>query len=429
MKENKFINKIGKFSKSCFVSVDGVDPRFKTIVKSNGVNSIVASIMAIILGLLAGFLIMLLVNPANAFAGFQKILQGGLSTGTRGIGNMLFYATPILMTGLSVGFAFKTGLFNIGATGQYTMGLFFSLLAGYYLEGGWVVCLLAGMLGGVLWGAIPGLFKAFLNVNEVITSIMTNYIGMYLVDMFIIKSSIMYNSEYGRTFPIPEHSNVPKMWLDKLLPNSYANGGIIIAILIAVVIYIVLTKTQLGFELRACGTNKNAAKYAGISEKNRIVLSMLIAGGLAGLGGALQIQSGVGNYYTPTNNLQPYGFSGIAVALLGTSNPIGIIFSAMFFAFIQQGGNSLQALSFSADIVDIIIGIIIYFSAFALIFKGYFAKLFANNNSSKPQKIAPISVDVANDLSISEHLPDKPIEEETTVDESNVSETTIKEEK
>ncbi len=366
--------------------------KFKTIgtkmLKSKAFEGFSASAIAAISGILVGLLIMLMVNPSQAFAGIGKILAGGFSGGISGLGDVMYYGTFVLMTGLSVGFAFKTGLFNIGASGQYTMGMFFSMLVSFLLKDSlpsfllWPLALIAGMIGGMIWGSIPGIFKAFLNVNEVITSIMTNYIGMFLVDVLVknIKvggQTLLFSKNEARTYLMPENANIPKFGLDKIFPYSSINGGIIIAIALAVLIYILLYKTTFGYELRACGINKSAAKYAGINEKRTIVLSMVIAGGLSGIGGALMIQAGASNIYEPINVLAVNGFNGIAVALLGNSNPIGIIFAATFFAHLQRGGYYMQLLNFKPEIIDIIIGVIIYFSAFALIIKDSLPKLLA----------------------------------------------------
>ncbi len=380
-----FFASFAKWCKSLVIATDDKEPKLLSAVKSESSKSVMASVIAAFFGLFIGLIIMFIVNPDNAFAGFYKLLQGGIQYGARGTGNTLYYATPILMTGLSVGFAFKTGLFNIGATGQFMMGMFFSLVTGYFISDSWVVCLIAGFIGGMLWGFIPGLFKALFNVSEVITSIMTNYICVYLIDMLITNSATMYDKVFNRTVAMSTSTNIPKWGMDVLFERSYANGGIIIAIVIAIIVYILMNKTKLGYEIKACGINRDAAKYAGINQNSRIILAMVIAGGLAGLGGALYIQAGAGNYYTPANSLRDEGFNGIAVALLGVSNPIGTIFAALFFAHVQLGGSSLQGVGFSQDIVDIIVGVIIYFSAFALIFKDGIAKLF--NLKTKKQTV------------------------------------------
>jgi len=233
------------------------------LTHSVGFSSFTSALMAIALGLVFGFIVMLVAAPGSALAGFRYIVLGGFNK----IGNVFYYATPILMTGLAVGFAFKMGLFNIGASGQYTMGMFFALYVGFMwdLPGGlhWIVAILAGMVGGMLWGFIPGIFKALMNVNEVITSIMFNYIGMFLVDMWIRGSSTMYVSNMTRTNYLPTTAQIPSLGF----AGSNVNFGIIVAILISLMLYIVLEKTTFGYELKACGLNRHASRYAGINEK------------------------------------------------------------------------------------------------------------------------------------------------------------------
>ena len=259
----------------------------KEITKGKSFAVFTAALLAITLGLIFGFVVMLFANPDNALAGFSTIVFGGLSK----FGEVLYFATPILMTGLAVGFAFKMGLFNIGASGQFTMGMFFSLYVGlmWDLPAGihWIVAILAGMVGGMLWGFIPGIFKAWLNVNEVITSIMFNYIGMYLVDMMIQGNSAMYISTKARTNYLPTTVQIPSLGVQ----GSNVNLGIILAVAIGIILFIILQKTTFGYELKATGLNKHAADYAGMKGKKNIVLTMIIAGGLAGLGGAFWILS------------------------------------------------------------------------------------------------------------------------------------------
>ncbi len=339
----------------------------KNISHSIGLSSFGSALMAIVLGLLFGFLVMLIAAPANALAGFNYIALGGL----RRIGDVFYFATPILMTGLAVGFAFKMGMFNIGASGQYAMGMLFALLVGFMwdLPNGlhWIVAILAGMVGGMIWGFIPGFFKAFMNVHEVISSIMFNYIGMYIVDMIIQGSSVMYISTMTRTRYLPASAQIPRLGL----AGSNVNFGIIIAIAIGIVLYIVLQKTTFGYELKATGYNKFASDYAGMSGKTNIIKAMVIAGGLAGIGGALAILApsaiaGSSMTYEPINIIAPNGFNGIAVALLGASHPIGIIFSAVFVSYIQRGGTLASLVGYKPEIIDVVIAVIIYFSAFAM---------------------------------------------------------------
>ncbi len=359
----------------------------KRITQSKSFSSFSASLIAIILGLLVGFIVMAFASPANAVAGFNKVLSGGLGR----VGDVLYFATPILMTGLSVGFAFKMGMFNIGASGQYTMGMFFALYVGFMWElpAGihWLVCILAGMVGGLIWGLIPGLFKALLNVNEVITSIMFNYIGMYLVDMLVQSNGIMYVSTKTRTAYLPDSAQIPSLGIQ----SSSANISIFFAVAIAVLLFILLNRTIFGYELKATGYNKHASIYAGMNGKRNIIITMAIAGALSGLGGAFAILapstiSGSSMTYEPINVIAANGFNGIAVALLGNSNPIGTIFSAIFVSYIQRGGTLASLHGFKPEIIDVVIAVIIYFSAFAMIMKvaiGRVIKLRKKKNEDK----------------------------------------------
>ena len=333
------------------------------------------SVGAIVVGLLFGLIILYISNPDKAIDGFLCILTGGLTRGgLRGVGQVLYFATPIIMTGLSVGFAFKTNLFNIGTPGQYILGAYAAVLVGVTGTGipdsiHWVVALLAACVAGGLWAVLPGVLKAFLNVNEVISCIMMNYIGMYLVNYLIISNKSLYNQLTSRTMAVPAEANIPKMGLNQIFPNSSVNGGIIIALALAVLMYIILQKTKFGYELKACGFNRDASRYAGINEKRSVILSMVIAGGLAGIGGALFYLAGSGTYIDVVDVLAEAGFDGIPVALLGLSNPIGVVLAGIFIAYITVGGTYMQLYSFVPEIIDIIVSAIIYFSAFALIFR------------------------------------------------------------
>ncbi len=344
------------------------------LLEFKGISSFISSLMAIAAGLLFGLVILLISNAKDAFPAFLTILVGGFSQGSRGIGQVIYYATPIIMTGLSVGFAFKTGLFNIGASGQFTCGAFAAIYIGIKWtfippEMHWLVALFGAMAAGAVWGAGPGLLKAFFNVNEVITSIMMNYIGMYLVNMTIVKT--VYDALKNQSKPVAKSAILPKAGLDKLF-----NIGILIAVLAVIIVYIILQKTTFGYELKACGSNKNASRYAGINEKKSIILSMVIAGALSGLGGGLLYLSGSGKYLQVLDILSPEGFSGISVALLGMSHPIGILFSGLFIAHLTVGGFNIQLYNFVPEVIDMIIAVIIYCGAFALMFKQLINRFF-----------------------------------------------------
>ena len=383
---------------------------------ADGVSSLLASLTCILMGLVIGFLALLilgwitLAQDGNTVSfgemlgktwnsGFKAILSGGFykTANAMGMGvrTEILQAAPLIMTGLSVAFAFKTGLFNIGAAGQYTVGAYFALFGAIVLKLPWWACLLASAIGGAIWGAIPGFFKAYLNVNEVITAIMFNWIGLYGVNTLIYQggSGPMYNTNTTKTYTIKQVSpdsllptfNIPigdkgcfgKMFLPTI--------GIFIAIAVAVLIWVVLNKTVFGYELKACGFNKNAAKYAGINDRKNIILSMTIAGALAGLGAGLFYLSG-SKEWEPlvSTSLPATGFNGISVALLASSNPIGCIFSAIFISHITVGGGFMDAGIFPSEVSSIISGVVIYLCAFSLLFRSGIRKFFAR----EPKKAA-----------------------------------------
>lgn len=359
---------------------------------SKGLKSVIGSLFAIIVGLGFGILLMYLVNPTDASIGITTLLKGYLNNpfgATRGFGQMLYRATPLIFTGLAVAFAFKTGLFNIGASGQFTVGLFCAALVGILGDSlgafQWIVAVLAGMAGGFIWGAFPGLFKARWNVHEVITSIMFNYIGMYIVNGLLnsnfLKTKVV-DGYTNRTVAVDQNARNPFWFLDEIFPKTGLDVSILIAIFTAFLLYFILQKTVFGRELRSVGFNRHAAKYAGVNEKRSIFLSMAIAGMVAGLGGALYIlSSGARNFganYAIENTIISYGFDGIPVALLAISHPIGVLFSTFFISYIQISSDALQFAGESgyvSEIINIIIAVIIYFSAFALIMTQYFNRI------------------------------------------------------
>lgn len=353
--------------------------RIKRIVQSPGFSSCLASIASIIAGLLVGLVLLFAFNAPFALQGFRQILVTGFGALDK-LAKVLYQAAPLIMTGLSVGFAFKTGLFNIGATGQYTVGAFFALVAVIQFQLPWYIGLLFAMVGGALWGAIPGIFKAFFNVNEVITSIMFNWIGLFAVNLAINNMPMMLANAWGavnkdRTAALSAANPggmLPKLGLDELMDSAFMNVGVFIAIAIAIVMWIILSKTTFGYELKACGYNRNASTYAGINAKRNIVLSMVIAGALSGIGGGLYYLSGTAQY-TLVKTLLATGFNGIPVALLASSHPLGTVFSGLFISYIQVGGDAMQP-EFVKEIIDIIISAIIYLAAFALLMRTIIGK-------------------------------------------------------
>ena len=375
------------------------------LYEKDGTKKVLSSLISILAGLLVGGIAVLIVGLCNekisltgAWDGIRIIFAGIFSTGrdaagtlTWGfnavnLGNMLFRATPLIMTGLSVAVAFKTGLFNIGAPGQYLISTMVTLMVALSIPSEsvpvgviWVLAFLAGCLSGALWGAIPGLVKALLNINEVLACIMTNWIAANLVTWLFDKGSLFESLqnhvENTKTAYIYKTSfngvETAKLGLDKLFPNSQVNGGILIAIGIAILIYILMNKTTLGYELKACGANRHAARYAGIADKRNIVLSMAIAGALSGAAASLYYLSGNTEFFWSTYQTLPAtGFNGIPVALLAVSNPIGVIFTGCFMSMLDIVGLQLTNLTaYNEYITDVIIAIIVYLSAFSLVIK------------------------------------------------------------
>ncbi|MGI6577116.1 MAG: ABC transporter permease [Eubacteriales bacterium] len=353
-----------------------IDKRSFAVKFTDKLSGPLSSVIAIFTGLLFGLIILLIANPSNAFSGFSWIMTGALSS-SQDMGNIFYYATPIILTGLSVAFAFKTSLFNIGASGQFIVGAYGAVLVGVKLSSlgsvHWLVALVVSAIFGAIWALIPGILKAYRNVNEVISSIMFNYIGMYLVN-YLVRETV-YHQLTNRSLPVAQTANVPSMGLDKLFPGSKINGGILIAIIVGILLYIILNRTTFGYELKACGLNRHASRYAGINEKKCIVLSMVIAGALSGLGGGLLYLAGTGKYIYVQDLLAPEGFSGISVALLGMSHPIGVLFAGLFIGYITVGGSYMQLSGFKPEIIDIITAAIIYFAAFSLLFRSILERI------------------------------------------------------
>ena len=367
----------------------------------DGTKSVISAVISILIGMVVGTLIIIFVGLTRAnistngmLEGVKLVFLGIFSTGREAgeltfgfnpvnLGNMLFRATPLIMTGLSVAVAFKTGLFNIGAPGQYLMGTTATLYVALMIPSDvvpawliWILAFLCGMIAGALWGSIPGILKAYLNINEVITCIMTNWIAANLVTWFFEVRDELKNAEEGGKvgYIKPTSSNGVETFdfgLDKLFPGSQVTGGIVIAILIAIVIYIIMTKTTFGYQLKACGSNRHAARYAGINDKRSIVLSMAIAGALSAAGASLYYLSGHTEFFWSTYQMLPdEGFNGIPVALLASNHPIGVIFTGCFMSMLNIAGMQLKTLTaYNEYVTDIIIASIVYLSAFAMLIK------------------------------------------------------------
>lgn len=411
------LKNIGRFFKGLFVKVDDKKPRFVRLYEKPATKSILASIICILAGILVGFIVMIVLTlvtkeDTDAIGGLLTIFEGPFSSGTSAYvatntGDMIFYAVPIIMTGLSVAIAFKTGLFNIGAPGQYLMGTMGSLLVALNIHAStkfgmfavWLLALIVGIAMGAIWGAIAGAFKAMLNVNEVIVCIMTNWIAANIVSWVFSSCPSIINSAGGKSAYLVTTKSTgaytPKIGLDRLFPGSYIDMGIIIAVVFAIVVYIVLNKTVFGYELKACGHNKDASKYAGMNAKRNIILSMVIAGGLAAAGGALYyLNPGIEfNFKSAYSSLPDQGFNGIPVALLASSNPIGVIFSGLFMRYLSIGGDNLTTYGFNRYVANIIIALIIYFAGFSKLIIDLLNKKRKNDKKNKKEKaVADVAV-------------------------------------
>ncbi len=371
------------------------------LLKKDGAQKLFASLLSIFIGLAVGAIVVAIVGLtkeniglSGMWDGVRLIFIGLFANGRNAVGqlawgfnptswgNMLFRATPVVMTGLSVAVAFKTGLFNIGAPGQYLMGTMTTLMLALGIPSEsvpagliWIIAFLGGMIAGALWGAIPGLLKAFLNINEVLACIMTNWLAANIVTWAFDVSNFKNMTEGTKTGYIYKTTfngvATPKMGLDKLFPNSQVNGGILIAAVIAAIVYIIMNKTTLGYQLKACGSNRHAARYAGINDKRNIVLSMAIAGALAAGGAALYWLSGNTEFFWSTYQALPAaGFNGIPVALLAVNNPIAVVFSGIFMAMLDIVGQNLTGFTaYNEYITDVIISVIVYLSAFSLVIR------------------------------------------------------------
>ena len=358
---------------------------------SAGLKSLSASLLCIFGGIFVGFVVLVLLSVFNPRIGFAEavrgiliVLGGPFSGGGNSLfqfGNMLFNATPLILTGLSACIAFKTGLFNIGAPGQYLMGAMVTLIVSLSIPSAavpspviWLLALICGTLAGALWGAIPGFFKAYLNVNEVIVCIMTNWIAANVVSWVFNGSKFINVAESKVNFIMKTEVNniaTATFGLDKIFSGgsvvSYADASIFLAICVAIALYVVMNKTTFGYELKACGFNRDGAKYAGMNEKRNLLLAMAIAGGLAAMGASIWCLNGHQDFKWETYQTLPVdGFNGIPAALLAGNNPIGIIFTAIFLKYINVGGSNLAAnTAFNEYVSQLMVAMIVYFSGFA----------------------------------------------------------------
>ncbi|MGM9615448.1 MAG: ABC transporter permease [Oscillospiraceae bacterium] len=371
----------------------------KNILKSNAVQSLIASLLCIVLGLFIGYVVLLFINPTGAGEAIVAVIKNfwnysKTALQMKNFGNTLVKTAPLLMCALSVLFAYKVGLFNIGAAGQYVAGACACLYAALAWGWGWLGCMLFAIVIGAVFGAIVGLLKAYCNVNEVISGIMLNWIGLYTTNMILtnVKES---TSPY--TIHLKDEAAqamLPTLGLGKLFGNSqYVTIAVPLAILIAIVILIVLDKTKFGYELKATGNNKNAAKYAGMAEKRNIILTLVIAGALAALGASFLYQTDYEQWQCTASSVPGMGFNGIAAAFLGGLNPIGTIFASYFIQHITVGGAYVDKTMYCSQISDLISSLIIYLCGFVMFIKYAINTGIARREERQAQKAAVAAAD------------------------------------
>ena len=354
----------------------------KFSLKNPSLQSILTSLICIVLGLLIGYIVLLMINPAGAGTAIKTILLNFLSRSSqaaqmKALGNTLAKTAPLLMCALSICFCYKVGLFNIGAPGQYEAGACIGLYAALAWHMNWVLCLVFAALAGAVVGSISGALKAYRNVNEVISGIMLNWIMLYLTNM-VLSSKKVKDPASPYTIKLATGNKsalIPSAGLNKLFSNNTTvTIAIPLAIIAAIIIWMILAKTKFGYELKATGYNKEAAKYAGMKEKKNIIVTLAIGGALAGMGAAFLFLTGYQEWSTTQTSVPGMGFNGIAATFLGGLHPIGTIFASFFIQSITDGGALINKSIYPSQISDLISSIIIYLCGFVLFFK------FAINN-------------------------------------------------
>ena len=370
--------------------------------KSLGSSKILFTIISIILGLLVGALV-LLIAGFDPIEGFKNLFLGVFKS-PRNMGWAIVTSTPIIMTGLGVAFAFKTGLFNMGAEGQFIIGTIVAFLVGYNLNLPPVllpiVAIILAMVIGAIYGAIAGFVKAKFGIHEVISTIMLNWIAFYFQNFVVYRfrqPNSMSSFDVADNAKITLFTDAAKRF-DGFFSKFFRapiHWGTIIAIVSVIIVWYILNKTTLGYELKAVGLNKEASQYGGINAGNKIIQSMAISGAICSLAGVTQVLGFTYNL-SILSSMQNFGFDGLAVSLLASNNPIGVIFSGLFFGSLKYAGGNLQrTMGVPSEIISIIIGTIILFTAVPLVFRIIKAKM-RNKNSQKGNEKTAVDMSYVN---------------------------------
>lgn len=349
------------------------------------------SLISVALGILLGLIILMLsgYSPIVLFDAMLRGLMGATTSditriNLRNTGEFIVFSLPIILTGLSVAFAYRTGLFNIGAEGQVMVGACASVCVAILLPLPGplhaIVAVIAGALAGAFWGFIPGYLKSRFKVHEVVVCIMLNYFGMYLSN-YILKA--LPGSSVSKTVIIPSSASLSSDFLSSITNHSRLNWGILFVALAVFAYWFILNKTAFGFSLRATGYNEHAAEYAGMKVKRNIVYSMMIAGAMAGLAGAI-IALGTFNMGRVLISFENYGFDGIAVAFVGAFNAIGIVLAGLLFGLLKVMSPLMQAAGVPKEINEIISAVIVLFVAMQYGIRLVLAKFKKKDKPDKP---------------------------------------------
>lgn len=362
--------------------------QFDTLIRKDSFQTLLASLVCILGGLIVGYIVLLLIEPSGAFEAILAVMKSFLrypgSLKLKYFGQTLVRTVPLLMCALSVLFAYKVGMFNIGAAGQYVAGACAALYAALAWNMPWYLCLICAMLAGGLLGAISGWLKTMCNVNVVISGIMLNWITLYLTNLILgaVKSP---TSPYTKNLLGTNASAlIPSLGLETLFKNEKSvTIAIPLALIIAVAVWVVLNKTKFGYELKATGNNYHAAKYAGMKENRNIIMTMVISGALAGLGAGLLYLTGIEDWETTISSVPAMGFNGIAVAFLGGLSPLGSILSAFFIQYITIGGGNVDLQVYCSQISSLISSLIIYLCAFVAFFMMFIQTRIRKSDEAK----------------------------------------------
>lgn len=339
-------------------------------------SSVTYTLIAIITGFIVGAILLAAIG-ISPVAAYGKLLDGIFGKG-KYIAWSIVYASPLILTGLSVAFSFRTGVFNIGAEGQFVVGSMAACIVGTCVSLPPVLhvlaCMLAAMAAGALWGTVVAILKVKKGINEVLSYIMFNWIA-YFLSNYLVNTDWLHNEGNAEaTKDIMESASIVcSDTITKWTGCKNTNWGIVIAVVAALIIWFIISKTTLGFQLRAVGFNKNAAEYGGINANAAVMKAMAISGAMAGLGGMVQL-CGMGSRISQFSGQEGFGFEGITVALIASSNPIGCIFSGLFYGMMKYGGTKLTLIGAPKEVISIIMGVIVLFIAISHIFRVFFNK-------------------------------------------------------